>query len=515
LALRHPYYDGCCRVLARAEAPPMDLTPSRYNILIPLRNGEALVYNSLRANFVRLTVHEAHGLEAFRDGRGDSVPNDVVTQLEDDGFVVKKGVDELKLLRDQYEAHRFNPDAVILTIAPTMACNFGCDYCFQGQNKPSETMGMHVQDAIVDYVEQSAERGAKSLGVTWYGGEPLLRRNVIDALSERLMATADQNGMNYSGMIVTNGYKLDLETARALARNRITVAQITLDGTPEYHDSRRYLLGGQGSFERILRNLEQIIDEVPINFSVRVNIDDRNHNDIKRLIDYMAELGLGHRTNLQMYFAPVEALTEGCHSVSDVTLGKAAYGDLETELYRHGYRAGLVPLPYPPRFHGTCGAVRPNGIVVLPNGDVHKCWDTVSWPEKKTGSILDLPNLSKSPIHAKWIEWTPFDNETCKNCKLLPNCSGACAYKFVHAQDTRGEAAVLPCPSWKYNIKERLAWRAIALGAITKDDIDPTTAATVPAELCADDVIAGGKPLPPEMQAHYDKQKRHLPVLRG
>lgn len=492
----------------------MVFSPSRYNIEIPLRSGEALVYNALRARFLRLTPAEVTGLGRLKAGRAEDVAPEVLEQLETDGFVVRDGVDELQVLRDQYEAHRFDPRSLVLTIAPTMACNFGCDYCFQGQNKPSETMGAKVQDAIVGYVERAAENGARSLGVSWYGGEPLLRRPVIEALSDRLMAVTDQNRMGYSAMVVTNAYKLDLETARSLARRRVNWVQVTLDGTPEYHDTRRYLLGGQGSFERIMKNLLDIVDEVPIRYVVRVNIDDRNHGDIRKLIDHMAEMGLGHRRNLSMYFAPVEALTEGCHSVSDVTLGKAAYGELETELYRHGYRAGLVPLPYPPRFHGTCGAVRPTGLVVLPNGDVHKCWDTVSWPDKKAGSILDPEMISRSEIFQRWVQWTPFDNDTCRNCKLLPSCSGACAYKFVHADTTRGEAAVLPCPSWKYNIKERLLWRAIALGAIKHGDYDPAAVATVPSELCADDVIGGGKALPPEMQAHYEKQKRYLPVVR-
>jgi uncharacterized protein len=493
----------------------MGFAPSRYNIAIPLRSGEALVYNSLRASFLRLGVAEVEGLEALAGGHAEIVHPAVMDQLESDGLIVADGVDELRILQDQYEAHRIDPKAMILTIAPTMACNFGCDYCFQGQNKPSETMGTRVQDAIVDHVERAAEQGVQSVGIAWYGGEPLLRRNVIEALSDRLMAVCDQHHMKYSAMVVTNAYKLDLDTARALHQRKVDWVQITLDGTPEYHDTRRYLLGGQGSFQRILKNLQDIVDEVPIRYTVRVNIDDRNHKDIKRLIDYMAELGLGHRPNLAMYFAPVEALTEGCHSVSDVTLSKAAYGELETELYRHGYRAGLVPLPYPPRFHGTCGAVRPKGLVILPNGDVHKCWDTVSWPDKKAGSILEPEQLETNPLFRQWMAWTPFDNHTCRNCKLLPNCSGACAYKFVHAADTRGEAAVLPCPSWKYNLKERLLWRAIALGAIKKGDYDPAAVATVPSELCADNVVEGGKPLPVEMQALYDQQKRHLPVLRG
>ncbi|SVD18243.1 uncharacterized protein METZ01_LOCUS371097, partial [marine metagenome] len=66
----------------------------------------------------------------------------------------------------------------------------------------------------------------------------------------------------------------------------------------------------------------------------------------------------------------------------------------------------------------------------------------------------------------------------CNNCKILPNCAGACAYKFVHNDKLRGEAAALPCPSWKYNINERLFLRAEKLGMVKKEDWDDSISVT-------------------------------------
>lgn len=493
----------------------MDLVASRYNIKIPLLDGGCLLYNSHRGNFMRLDAHEVASLERVEDGGPADVTEKTISDLFDNSFVVPSDVDELQLLRNQYEAHRFDPYTMTLTIAPTMACNFKCDYCFQGQDKPHETMSMRVQDAIIEFVDQAAQRGLRRLGVCWYGGEPLLRLNVIEALSDRLIALCDQHHVKYSAQVVTNGYKLDLEAAKSLASRKVEMIQVTLDGTPEYHDTRRYLLSGKASFNRILDNLRDIVDETPINYSIRVNIDSRNQSDIRKLIDVMVENGLGHRPNLGMYFAPVEALTEGCHNVSELTMTKGMYGTLEAELCRYGWSAGLVPLPYPPKFHGVCGAIKPQGLVVLPTGDIHKCWDTVSSPERKAGSIFEPEKFVESEVSLMWMKWSPFDNNSCRNCKILPNCTGACAYKFVYAETTRGEAAVLPCPSWKYNIKERLLWRAVALGKVKPEDYDSAAVATVPSELCTDDAVTGGKELPTEMAVHYEHQKRYLPVIRG
>jgi uncharacterized protein len=373
-------------------------------------------------------------------------------------------------------------------------------------------MSQDVQDAILAMLERAAPQ-VKTLGVTWYGGEPLTRVKVIEALSDRMIELCKARGIVYVGSVVTNGYLLTADVARSLVKRGVSWLQITLDGTPEYHDTRRYLLGGKGSFERIIANLKSFIDELPqMRVSIRVNIDDRNAKDIHRLLDYLAEQGLA-RKHLNVYFAPVEATTEGCHLVEDVTMAKSRYGQLEADLYAHAYALGLSPLPSPPRFHGNCGAVRPAALVILPTGDLHKCWDTVSWPEKKVGTIFNLPAVAHNELNLKWIKWTPFENATCKNCKILPNCAGACAYKFVHAADTRGEMAVLPCPSWKYNIKERLLLRAVGKGKLTADDYDPAEARTQPAELCADDVIDGGKALPEKMAEYYKEQQKRQPRL--
>lgn len=483
-----------------------------------------MAYNSLSGGLAIWEADEQRVYEQVRAGeKPEAEKASALRDLLYGGYVVDTEVDELAILQRQYEAHRYNSRTMTLTIAPTMACNFGCDYCFQGQDKPSQTMSPQVQDAILALIERAAPR-IKALGVAWYGGEPLLRRNVIESLSDRIIALCDARGIKYDAMIVTNGYLLTADAARSLVQRRVTAAQVTLDGTPEYHDSRRYLLSKKGTFERIIQNLKAVVDEVALPISVRVNIDDRNHGDIRTLIDHMAAEGLGHRKTLKMYFAPIEAITEGCHSIQDVTLSKSQYGQLEAELYRHGYQAGITSLPYPPRFHGTCAAVRPGGLVILPTGDLHKCWDTVSWPERRIGTLFDLDALSHSEVMMRWLRWTPFANETCRNCKLLPNCAGACAYKFVYSDQTRGEAAVLPCPSWKYNIKERLLLRAVATGALNTSDYDPDEVRTNPKELCADLHVSGGQALPEEMQRVYEQQakelekqnrmRRHLRVLQ-
>jgi uncharacterized protein len=106
-------------------------------------------------------------------------------------------------------------------------------------------------------------------------------------------------------------------------------------------------------------------------------------------------------------------------------------------------------------------------------------------PQRKVGTIFDVAALRTDERVLQWLRWTPFENGVCTQCKILPNCAGACAHKFINPGETLGEAASLPCPSWKYNIKERLVLRAERSGAIAASDIDPDQVRTSSAEICS------------------------------
>jgi uncharacterized protein len=458
---------------------------SRYNVLVGLRAGRTLAYNSMSGATAVWEPEDTAAFEAVTRGEGIGDLADAEARVRDlsyGGFVVRDDVDELSLLNEQYSSARNDPGRMVLTITPTLICNFGCDYCFQGPDKPAGRMSAAVQDRVIELVERSSD-SLRKLHVTWYGGEPLLGRGVISSLSERLITLCEKRDIAYDAMIVTNGYGLSREVAQELYDHRVLGAQVTLDGAKADHDERRCLLSGRGSFERIVENMRAVVDAVPLHITVRVNIDSRNVDGIDSLLEQLAQRGFARRRTFGVYFAPVEAITEGCHSIAGACMSKRDYGALEARLTRRAFELGLTSLPYPPRFRGLCGALRPKGWVVLPSGDLHKCWDTVAWPEQRVGNVYELDRLAGDDRVMRWEGWSPFDNPVCRGCKLLPSCAGSCAHKFLNAEQTLGEAAALPCPSWKYNLKERIVFTAERSGAISADDYDADALETDPLDL--------------------------------
>ena len=468
------------------------LKASKYNIRIPLKQDRFLLFNSLSRALCLLDKEEALALESvgketlFYNLATSTFPNEHIKNLSTQGFIVPTHVDELKYVEKSYLEQRHGVKAMNFTICPTLACNFGCDYCFQGEDKSVEIMSEEVMGKIVDLYQNILDRrpDLEYVRFIWYGGEPLVKKKIIYQLADKLINLTIKRGIQYNASMVTNGYLLDKKVAQAMYLRGLRTVQITLDGAQEYHDTRRTLLSNKGTYHRILNNIESWIDEVPIGVHIRVNIDQRNKDDIYNLIDDLVARGLNGKPNFSMYFSPVEASTKGCHSITDQTIQKLNYGQLEAKLYQYAFLKGLTEVPYPSPFMGICSAVRPYDFIMVPNGDVHKCWDTVSFPEKRVGTVFNLEALldKPNPTMQLWDEFNPFENDICSTCKLLPNCASYCAHKFIYASDAAGEST-LPCPSIKYSINERLLMKAITEGFITEEDFDPEEAKTNPYDL--------------------------------
>lgn len=451
------------------ESAERGAAPSKYNLFIPIRGDRHLVYNTLTGAFA---VWDSNDMAVYNSLKFSSRPvsDPELRDFIGAGYMVSDATDEVAELEQRYMGARQDAATMVMTVAPIMACNFACAYCFQGADKPHKKMTPEVQDALIAYLDQKLP-GLTNLNISWYGGEPLMGKDIIESLTHRINELCIKHNVNYSAFVVTNGYFLNGDLAEKLVSLGVTSCQVTLDGDAESHDARRHLLSGRPTYDRIAKNLVEVVNRTNMQVSLRVNIDHHNKDYIKLLMQDLAERGLARRNTLGVYFAPVESITEACHDANDTAMGKSEYAVMEADLYRYAFEIGLTGLPRPPMMHGNCAAVRKNGLVLLPSGELHKCWDTVNDTKMKIGTIFDAEKAFSSAVHGQWMEWSPFNNDTCRNCKILPNCTGACAFKFIYKDKTLGEGGSLPCPSWKFNINERLLIRAEKKGIISADDI--------------------------------------------
>lgn len=412
---------------------------SRYNHAAPLKDGTLLLFNAYTVALLAFPRERADCARSLIADPGSPAHGDrggaVRRLLARHGFLVPDDADELALLRHDYQCRRKDTRSLSLTIAPTLACNLACSYCYEGPGG-GPSMTRETEEALVSFASSRLQGGGK-LRVAWYGGEPLLRLDTIERLSESFIALGVRRGADFGASIVTNGMLLTAATAARLAELKVGDAQVTLDGPPEVHDGRRALRGGGGTFRTILENVKAAADALRI--SIRVNVDAANRDSLGRLLDLLAEEGLAGR--ISIYPGRTRSYDGACADVANSCLGGGEFSLAALEFSLEASTRGFPDLQLPAARDLPCGAVRDRSFVVAPDGGLVTCWHDVADPGARIGHLRLPETVRMRTVREERRSFSPFDRE-CRECTILPLCMGHCPLEHRRAGGS-------PCPPWK------------------------------------------------------------------
>jgi uncharacterized protein len=399
---------------------------SRYNVWVK-RPDAAYVFNGVSGAILRIPIDHFLAYEGFMAGRSDAeCPADVLVNLIAGAMLVRDDADEIAKLENRYHASRYDNTRFALTVVTSLGCNFDCPYCFE--EKHPSILDDAVEAQVMRVVDDQLTR-VKSFAVTWFGGEPLVGKRSLLSLSDSFIESCRRNGVDYSAGIVTNGYLLDEEVCRELQDRRVVWAQVGLDGPPEIHNKMRPLASGRGSFDKSGANLRYAVDYMSV--AVRVNVDRNNINHVEELFKILVANDLAGRLSVypgqiigvrQNLLAP-SASYGGCFSNRDFAHEELIFSELAES---YGLSAPSTPKPT----GAPCTAVRSNEMVVGSKGELYKCWDSVGDSSEVVGHIGAYTDPGSRL--AKWMSYSPFENDECRQCIALPVCMGGCAH---HAFD--------------------------------------------------------------------------------
>lgn len=395
---------------------------SQYNIL----------YNKDNRKYILNTATGAIGeLDENNKKNFDNNNNLVCLQKEvletgiEEGFIVPSDLDEKKLIELNYLKAQFNDEYLGIVISPTMQCNFACPYCFEPRIK--DKMSSKTQDDLISFIELHMKKGIKHLDVTWYGGEPLIYKDIINNLTKKIKKLTVGYNVKYSAYIITNGYLISDDDKLFFNKNDIRGAQITIDGPPEVHDTRRILKSGGPTFNKLIENIKRLL-LFGVDVSIRVNVDKTNERYLEQLLQILNQeklnecrLALGH----------VQSYTPICQSISPNCVTKKKFRLLEYEfsqlLKKYNFNDPLTKVMLEPK-NIYCGAVMKNYYVVDTDGYLYKCWNDISIHEKAVGKLGETQTEQMKLNEAKYLTWNPCHIHKCEKCKELPLCMGGCPF---------------------------------------------------------------------------------------
>ncbi len=425
---------------------------SAYNCFQPWHDGLYIAFNA-RSGAVGLLTNENYGtynslVGKLSNGGQDNLSPEEKTllgQLQYGRFVIEADEEELESLKFEHRYSRFESGSLGLTIAPTMACNMACQYCFE-ENKRGK-MSAAVVETLIDFVEKRAP-GLLRVDINWYGGEPLLAMDIIEDITLSVMDLGKEHKFKYSASMISNGYLLTRENVDKLRELRVSMVQVTLDGPAEIHDKKRPLKNGQGSFHKILENIAYAATKMGI--GIRVNVDKSfNEEIILRMLGQFKEAGLQDKVGI--YFGLLEPASKVCANIADTCFNPNEFSEIELSYYRilldQGFRIDRLPTP----MSAYCIAQIVNGLLIDPEGNLYHCFNHVGDKSKSFGQIADQINY-QHPNFVRLFKFDPFEDDSCRQCQMLPICLGGCPSRRAE----RGLEGDAQCDSWKYNLQPML-----------------------------------------------------------
>ncbi len=191
---------------------------------------------------------------------------------------------------------------VSLALDVTSRCNLACDYCYLrgGENGGGrsgdggrgavrhgvEDMTPETAFACLEFLlEEASTDGAASL--VFFGGEPLLRSDLVLDVARRARREADQRGVRLDMHLTTNGTMLTPDIGSALHESGVTVL-VSIDGPAGAHDGHRKLRNGGGSHDVIVRNLASLPEGVAA--SARVTLTEESA-PLGETVSHLSALG--------------------------------------------------------------------------------------------------------------------------------------------------------------------------------------------------------------------------------
>jgi uncharacterized protein len=404
---------------------------SKHNIFSQIAgSGDFFIVNLLSGNADILTSEEGKMLQDHLTGK--DMDADLMNDLTEKGYFADEKTVE-KIYRSKYfdfiDAR--DEEELQLFFVPNYACNFACTYCYQDEyTNENNPLTKEITDAFFRYVHVEFARRKKYLTV--FGGEPLLNSPKQKETISYLLQKATDADMEVC--FVTNGYTLE-EYTSILQQGRIREIQVTLDGTGDMHNRRRFMKGGGATFDKIVKGIDACLDrKMPVN--LRMVVDQENIDELPKLARFAIDKGWTKNDLFKTQLGRNYELHH-CQSTSEklftrISLYQSIYQLLKqhpyiTEFHKPAFSVAKFlsenrSLPDP--LFDACPACKSEWAFDY-TGHIYSCTATVGKADESLGTYY--PEVSrKQQMIDDWENRDVTSITECSQCNLQLACGGGC-----------------------------------------------------------------------------------------
>jgi len=375
------------------------------------------VVNLLNETFFSMRKSEAAMLMAGNLDAIEKKDPKLLEALKKIDILIPDELNQLDLIRIKNRVNIFDIRTYRLTINPTLECNFKCWYCYE--KHPQGRMSDSIMLSVINHIKKKIEiEKVMNLQLDWFGGEPLLYFDeVMYPLLLQIKKIADEHNVQFASSATTNGFLITKDRIKKFEEVGLNSFQITLDGNKLQHDKIRFTSAKEGSFDKIIQNINLLALMKKVDISLRINYIEKTLIDIESIIPEFTEKA---KSKITVKFQQIwqdsmkkQVCSEDCEN-KFIHLGlKVDQSKFNTKGY-------------------VCYADKMQQALINYDGKVFKCTarDFTTYPED--GMLLDSGDIEWNTSRmAKRFGKATFENKHCLACNLLPICFGPCSQKML------------------------------------------------------------------------------------
>lgn len=340
------------------------------------------------------------------------------------------------------------------TLYLTEKCNLNCKYCFEKQKGEKEL----TFDDIKTIMDREVKFGSKSCVLTFFGGEPLLKKDLIFDIVNYANKLEKENKIKFKYSITTNGTLID-EKFLKLAKENDFLIGYSLDGNKETQNKNRINYNGDGTYDIVFENAQKLLKSVKKVVAMPV-ITKNNYMDMTKNVEHLFEIGFKAINCAFDYTANWQD--------EDLPILKNEYlklADMYYERLKKGEKIYLQPFDNKISDYikeQDCNEKCMLGLkhVEVSSGKkIYPCTQFVGREEYEIGNIETGIDNSKRKNLIKKLQTD--ENDICKECKIKKRCKHTCGCLNILTTENPTEVSPLTCETERMiiEVSDKLADR--------------------------------------------------------
>lgn len=375
---------------------------------------------------------------------------EAIKELKDIGLLKEKPVQ----VRGRCDSISFPEEMGISGLALHLVhdCNLRCSYCYGSGGSfggPRDYMTEETATKAIDFLlKQNPEN--KNFSIIYFGGEPLMNFDLLKKVTKYCRDIENRTNKKFSLGMTTNGTLVSDDVIKYCDDNNISIS-ISIDGPKEVHDGCRKCADGTGSFDKLIGNVNELLERRDGKVTARITLTKKNLG-LYNIMDSIGKMGF-KKVNVALVSvdenSPLEIKQEDFPTLRQEYLKIAE--DVFEKVKKKEYSAANVFYPYLKMFHRkeimfyNCGAGR-HYLAVSPDGGLYLCHRFAGMEEYKLG---DVDNGLIAGKQKEIINSHVDGKNQCKDCWARYICGGGCFYNAVEKGGKINDAPAYFCESYQ------------------------------------------------------------------